>query len=1043
MVDNALTFTPGRWESERRSAVAATDEKIKEILVQRGASGLYFGAPRSIMLGSPRRLSGFQSIPGPIEVEEMDSGSSVGVGPSKSPAMPLPEEFSPESSIILPPSLPIFAVPLHPNESPVTREYLLHDLDHILLAEDRRTKGNSGLLLWGPPGSGKTHLVREYVFSRRSIYTGGIFWVNAQTSSSRIDSFRHIYKKLNLPSAVMQDITAPHTDRSGLDLCTCRVLEWMERNENWLLVLDGANAVTETEIDELKACMPTSRGSSILLTSLNQSLDGQARLGAPVGFKIPQMTMKEAVSILLTEAKIVDPTPQEVKVAQELVELLDYLIGAIHIAACYIAERQVSIYEYLRGYKGHPKVSGDGWSPLAMTLDTLETKHPEAANLLKLISYFGTDIPTLLINWGLEALPAQVRVVAKEEDGVFDFNLTIKHLLAFSLVRRTHQNERENGKEWRVDRLHLQSVIQTYVRQRLSSQAEVGQAWVKFAALVFRHAFERAEKQRGSNGSIYVKDYEEFVRHGEALMNHMREGKVSRKSIRTTVEIAKQVIGEQVKAQEAGRLVELPAQSIWGRTDTESPEAVYASRRSTFNDSSVTGSSLSASTLSELSKGNAFSVGNNSKVTQEEEQKTEDALPAAATVEPTASVQKNEPPKSMLSRASTTTTIQGSTTSAKAGKQRNKLQRRQSHKSYRTRKGKEVDERLRPSKEAPVPTIPTSATIGTQTQLMAIGTATIKRQVTDPYPISPPSGYGSNNPLTIPGWPNSESSPPEIPLPLPQNVPQIYTNDLINQSAPSNLYHLYRKSELSNTNPPPPARTISEPIRDPGPNQPLPRTIRRRKAIDPSPTPPPQPKTPRLDSALSPIPPFLSADHHYLASPIGYFYVVDHQRQPENEDQAEEEGDFISVTSEPGPSRISRGRLSPNPLMRHKVLYNTPASSTAAIGPSRLKPPAPPSPLQSHSEIFLSAPTSPILSRMSSIITSDDDGVSMQPSPGSLVNLAKNFTSWAGTSLRSRGSSVSSLGTISPTVRVERRRSISIPREGSPSRGRNHWRTLV
>lgn len=36
MVDNALTFTPGRWESERRSAVAATDEKIKEILVQRG-----------------------------------------------------------------------------------------------------------------------------------------------------------------------------------------------------------------------------------------------------------------------------------------------------------------------------------------------------------------------------------------------------------------------------------------------------------------------------------------------------------------------------------------------------------------------------------------------------------------------------------------------------------------------------------------------------------------------------------------------------------------------------------------------------------------------------------------------------------------------------------------------------------------------------------------------------------------------------------------------------------------------------------------------
>ncbi|KAF3908507.1 hypothetical protein ABW21_db0205476 [Orbilia brochopaga] len=36
MVDNAITFAPGRWEAERRSAVAATNDKIREILVQRG-----------------------------------------------------------------------------------------------------------------------------------------------------------------------------------------------------------------------------------------------------------------------------------------------------------------------------------------------------------------------------------------------------------------------------------------------------------------------------------------------------------------------------------------------------------------------------------------------------------------------------------------------------------------------------------------------------------------------------------------------------------------------------------------------------------------------------------------------------------------------------------------------------------------------------------------------------------------------------------------------------------------------------------------------
>ncbi|KAF3902668.1 hypothetical protein AA313_de0200149 [Arthrobotrys entomopaga] len=733
------------------------------------------------MLGSPRRLSG---LPGPsnqVDVEEIDTTSSAGdTSPKRFAITDSSESYSPTSSIILPPSLPIFAVPLHPNDSPVTRDYLLKDLDSILLSDDRRSKGNAGLLLWGPPGSGKTHLVREYVFTRREHFTGGIFWVNARTTASRIDSFRMIYKKLNLPSAVMQDISSsPHTDRSGMDVCTCRVLEWMERTENWLLVLDGANAVYEAEIDEIKACMPTSRGSSILFTTLNQSLDGSARLGAPVGYKIPQMTMKEAVAILLTEARIVDPTPQEVKVAGELVELLDYLIGAIHIAACYIAERQVSIYEYLRGFKEQPKVSGDGWSPLAMTLDTLETKHPEAANLLKLISYFGTDVPTLLIQWGLEALPAQVRVVAKEEDGIFDFNLTIKHLLAFSLVRRTHQKESENGKEWRVDRLHLQSVIQTYVRQRLSHQGDLGQAWVKFAALVFRHAFERAEKQRGGGGGgIYVKDYDEFLMHGESLMQFMREQKVSRRSIRTTVDKARIIIEEQLRAQEAGKLIELPNRSIWGRTDMESPEAVYTTSKQSTTDcgSSATGSSLSASTLSEISKGNTFSAGNNSKVTQAEDVKESENTPTT----------KEGPPKSTLSRASTaSTTVQQSVTSTKT--KRNKLQRRPSHKSYKSWRQKNS---TNSSPSIPPASAVKSVTTGTQT------TDFEEPQIVNSTTGLPDDNNNNNNNnfVTLPESP--APSPRSIFIPFSTNVPQVYTSDLTSHSAPSNLNDLYKRSEL-------------------------------------------------------------------------------------------------------------------------------------------------------------------------------------------------------------------------------------------------------
>lgn len=316
-----------------------------------------------------------------------------------------------------------------------------------LLHEKTVTTSQTRTSLHGLGGSGKTQLALEYAHKYHSSFTS-IFWINAQTRTSLLDSYKMVAQQLLEHYALLPDADVPAkrqasqylglrslVDHDG-DLQSSEdspalvfeaVRDWLSRvgNDQWLLILD--NADDERVLEEFLSHSLSSPmlGHFIVISRKQMPMDQNLELKS-----LPE---EDSVRLLVTSsnARYLDPlcmsshqilfqgSDAEYHEARRIVNLLGHMPLAITQAGAYISKRRIPFRKYLEqnreistGRKttsylmcqdrsGEAATHNSVYTAWELSFNALWEENPDSARLLTLCSFLSVDdIPNDLLVYG-------------------------------------------------------------------------------------------------------------------------------------------------------------------------------------------------------------------------------------------------------------------------------------------------------------------------------------------------------------------------------------------------------------------------------------------------------------------------------------------------------------------------------------------------------------------------------------------------------------------------------------------------------------------
>jgi hypothetical protein len=329
-------------------------------------------------------------------------------------------------------SLVVAPVGFRPNSIFLGFQLEMDGLTQKLASPKRRALGTCAVLLWGPPGSGKSQIAREYLWRHRSEYPAGCFWVDCKTKASMSKSFWEIAQAV----ALLGDDPPrdPAWDESSKFVTAVR--KWFESREGWLLVFDGVTTDNDDDIEALVPFIPDRTGNNIIYTSVDRTLAKRQRLLNPTGLKVFPLSQHDAVNLLYKNLGIKAPTEMQAKKALQLVRHYDCLPLAVHAAAHALLARGASLEKFSPGTSDYRLAE-----PYLDILATLRDNfHPEAVNLVTLLSFLDHRVPVALIRFGrpvLHEYGIETRSVEQIGSMKRELDNTIAVLIRYGLVERT------------------------------------------------------------------------------------------------------------------------------------------------------------------------------------------------------------------------------------------------------------------------------------------------------------------------------------------------------------------------------------------------------------------------------------------------------------------------------------------------------------------------------------------------------------------------------------------------------------------------------
>lgn len=323
-------------------------------------------------------------------VKSIQGGS---IPPSKPPAFPQSAKRTAQSASTaprFPGSIPDHCNLPHRNPNFSGREQLLLDLRESL------TKGQK-TALHGLGGIGKTQLAVEYAYRHSASYEL-IWWIRSEEPSTLASDYAALALELNLPEK----------KEANQALVVQAVTKWLERNNNWLLIIDNAR-----DAESIRNFLPRSASGHVLITSRNPDWKSVVN-----PLQVEVWERNESVAFLLKRTGQTDEAG-----ANALAAALGDLPLALEQAAAYCDNKKKSFADYLtlfntrRTELWNREKAPDGYKETVATTWSLAFEEirekPMAEELLSLCSIVAPDaIPRTLLE---RALGIYGETVKKEE----------------------------------------------------------------------------------------------------------------------------------------------------------------------------------------------------------------------------------------------------------------------------------------------------------------------------------------------------------------------------------------------------------------------------------------------------------------------------------------------------------------------------------------------------------------------------------------------------------------------------------------------------